>query len=115
MAKFIYKVCPQSEWAAALQSGTYQGSGDDQRDGFIHFSTAGQLTATLAKHFTGQDGLVLVSVRADAMGDKLKWEPSRGGDLFPHLYGELVVSHATDVQDLPLVGDKHVLPELETS
>jgi len=113
MSKLIYKVCPQSEWSAAQQSGTYEGSADDRRDGYLHFSTAGQLATTLARHFAGQQELILVSVRADAMGNRLKWEKSRGGDLFPHLYGALAVSDAADVHDLLLVGDKHVLPELE--
>lgn len=85
----IFKVCGTAEWAAAEQRGFYEGSPDDQRDGFIHFSNLTQLAGTLAKHFAGRDDLMLVAVKAEALGDALKWEPSRGGALFPHLYGPL--------------------------
>jgi uncharacterized protein (DUF952 family) len=85
----IYKVCTGVEWNAAREAGTYDGSADDRRDGFIHFSTWAQLPGTLAKHFNGQDGLVLLAFDADALGAALKWEPSRSGALFPHLYGAL--------------------------
>jgi len=111
----IYKTCPRSQWQTAQKSGTYTGSDDDQRDGFIHFSNAEQLEATLAKHFTGQDDLVLISVDAAVLGDDLRWETSRGGKLFPHLYGSLNVSDATKVQELPLGSNGHILPDLETA
>ena len=85
----IYKICTASEWREAERAGVYRGSAVDAKDGFIHFSTAEQAAETAAKWFAGQRDLVLVAVDADALGDKLKWEPSRGGALFPHLYGEL--------------------------
>ena len=87
----IYKICTATEWADAERGGVYRGSAADVKDGFIHFSTAEQAAETAAKWFAGQRDLVVVAVEADALGDKLKWEPSRGGALFPHLYGELPV------------------------
>jgi uncharacterized protein (DUF952 family) len=98
----IFKVCGREEWAAAKVAGVYRGSADDRRDGFIHFSTQAQLPGTLAKHFAGRDDLVLIAIEADALGDALKWEPSRGGDLFPHLYGALLTSAALWARPLPL-------------
>jgi uncharacterized protein (DUF952 family) len=107
----IYKVCGAGEWAAAEAAGAYEGSADDARDGFIHFSTGRQLAGTLAKHFAGRDDLVLVAAEADALGDALKWEPSRGGALFPHLYGALPTSAALWTKPLNLGGDgRHVIP-----
>src|SRR5438045_7049524 len=97
----IYKICTDAEWREAERAGTYRGSAVDRRDGFIHFSTAEQAAETAAKHFAGQRDLVLVAVDADALGDKLKWEPSRGGALFPHLYGELAVRAVQRVDALP--------------
>ena len=88
----IYKICTASEWHEAKQAGAYGGSAVDLKDGFIHFSTAEQARETAAKWFAGQCDLVLVAVDADALGDKLKWEPSRGGALFPHLYAPLPLS-----------------------
>jgi uncharacterized protein (DUF952 family) len=93
----IYKVCTASEWAVALATGTYIGSDADRRDGFIHLSTGSQLAETLRRHFAGKRDLVRVAFDADALGPALRWEPSRGGDLFPHLYGELPVALARDV------------------
>jgi len=84
----------------------------DLQDGFIHFSTAGQAAETAARHFTGQAGLVLVAVDADVLGDALRWEVSRGGALFPHLYGDLPMSAVREVVPLPLDADgRHVFPE----
>jgi uncharacterized protein (DUF952 family) len=97
----IYKVCGAGEWAAADLAGVYEGSADDARDGFIHFSTAAQLAETLARHFAGRDDLVLIAVEADGLGESLKWEPSRGGTLFPHFYGVLPVAAALWVKPLP--------------
>lgn len=109
----IYKVCPASAWREAECHGVYRGSADDQRDGFIHFSTASQLPGTLAKHFAGQSGLFLIAVDADALGEALKWEPSRGGELFPHLYGELDLGAVIEIRDLRLRSDGvHDIPEL---
>ena len=108
----IYKVCDASEWRDAVRDGAYAGSRDDARDGFIHFSTASQLAETLRRHFAGRDGLVLVSVSAEKLGEDLRWEPSRGGDLFPHLYGKLDPPNASRVDDLPLRADgTHAIPE----
>jgi uncharacterized protein (DUF952 family) len=85
----IYKICSQAEWAVALAAGSYAGSADDLRDGFIHFSTAAQLEATAAKYFAGRTDLMVLAVDAALLGAALRFEPSRGGDLFPHLYGSL--------------------------
>ena len=111
----IYKICSEAEWLGAKACGRYTGSRDDERDGFMHFSTAGQLAGTLAKHFSGQRDLVLLAVDENRLGSVLKWEPSRGepsqgepsqgepsqgagsgvpadGVLYPHLYGVLDIS-----------------------
>ena len=98
----IYKICTASEWREAEREGRYRGSAVDVKDGFIHFSTAEQAAETAAKWFARQRDLVLVAVDADALGDKLKWEPSRGGALFPHLYGELSLKAVQRVDPLPL-------------
>lgn len=87
----IYKICTQNAWAAAVEKTWFAGSADDLRDGFIHFSTAAQLTETVRRHFFNQRDLMIVAVSVAALGDGLKWEPSRGGELFPHLYGPLPV------------------------
>lgn len=109
----IYKICPASAWREAERSGVYAGSADDARDGYIHFSTAAQVPATAAKYFTGQQGLFLIAVDAGALGEALRWEPARGGDLFPHLYGELDFDAVLSVTDLPLREDgSHAIPEL---
>ena len=85
----IYKICQRKEWPEAEHHGEFRGSEADARDGFIHFSTAAQLAGTAAKHFTGATDLLLVAVDAGALGQALKWETSRGGELFPHLYAAL--------------------------
>jgi uncharacterized protein (DUF952 family) len=100
MGALIYKICPRTEWEAALATGVYQGSEVDRRDGFIHFSSKDQVDETLRKHFEGQRGLLLVAVDPDALGPALRFEASRGGALFPHLYGELPVSLACDVREI---------------
>ena len=96
----IYKICSRTEWAAALAVGVYRGSEVDRRDGFIHFSTAAQVEETRRKHFAGQTDLVLVSVDPAALGAALRFAVSRGGALFPHLYGELPVALAREVRGL---------------
>ena len=109
----IYKVCSASAWREAERQGVFRGSADDQRDGFIHFSTASQVAGTVAKHFSGQTGLFLIAVDADALGEALKWEPSRGGELFPHLYGELDIGAVVKILDLRARSDgSHDIPEL---
>ncbi len=108
----IYKICTAAEWQQAEQAGAYRGSAVDHRDGFIHFSTAAQAAETAAKHFAGQRDLVLLSVDAAMLGDRLKWEASRGGALFPHLYGELALAAVRAVAPLPLdESGRHQFPE----
>jgi uncharacterized protein (DUF952 family) len=107
----IYKICTASEWRDAEREGVYRGSAVDLKDGFIHFSTAEQTAETAAKWFAGQRDLVLVAVDADVLGDKLKWEPSRGGALFPHLYDPLSLKAVQRVDSLPLdETGRHVFP-----
>ncbi len=110
----IYKICRAQEWRYAEREAVFRGSEVDQRDGFIHFSTAAQVAETAAKHFSGQSDLLLVSVNTSSLGDHLKWEPSRGGALFPHLYGQLDLAAVTRVEPLPLGPEgRHALPPLE--
>jgi uncharacterized protein (DUF952 family) len=112
-AKTIYKILSEAEWAAATKAGSFAGSPVDLADGFIHFSTRAQVRETAAKHFAGQTGLLLVAIDVDRLTDPLKWEPSRGGDLFPHLYGPLPIDSAIWIKPLPLGADgRHVWPEL---
>jgi uncharacterized protein (DUF952 family) len=109
----IYKICAAAEWREAERAGVYRGSAADRKDGFIHFSTTDQAAETAAKHFAGQRGLVVVALDADKLGDRLKWEPSRGGVLFPHLYGELDLQAALRVDPLPLdAAGRHVFPKM---
>jgi uncharacterized protein (DUF952 family) len=84
-----YKVLLPEQLATLEQDGVFAGAPVDLGDGYIHMSTAAQLAETIAKHFSGQSNLAIVAVDLDALGDALKWEPSRGGDLFPHLYAPL--------------------------
>ena len=110
----IYKICERAEWHAAERAGTYRGSDDDVRDGFMHFSTAPQVAATAAKHFAQRTDLVLIAVDGDALGAALKWEPSRGGDLFPHLYAALPFAAVRWAQPLAdEVNGQRALPELK--
>jgi uncharacterized protein (DUF952 family) len=105
MAAVIYKICRAGEWAAAVANGVYVGSADDRRDGFIHFSTHQQAAATARRYFSQQSDLLLIGVDAAILGDALRWEPSRGGDLFPHLFGDLPTAAATSVVPLTLDAD----------
>ena len=110
----IYKICSQELWREAEQAGRFDGAPLDMRDGFIHFSTAPQVAETAAKHFAGATGQVLVAVDAAKLGEGLKWERSRGDDLFPHLYGPLSLDAVRWAVPLPLGADgHHVFPELE--
>lgn len=102
MAEVIYKICDAEEWRKAKQAGRFSGAAIDLEDGFIHFSDAKQVAETAAKHFAGRENLLLVSVDAESLGEALKWEPSRGGALFPHLYGELQMDAVVQVDELPL-------------
>jgi uncharacterized protein (DUF952 family) len=109
----IYKICPAAEWRAAEQAGVFRGSAVDLRDGFIHFSAAEQVAETAAKHFVGQTDLFLIHIDAEALGDALRWEVSRGGALFPHLYGDLRMQAVIRAEPLPLGPDgRHVFPPL---
>ena len=109
----IYKICTTAEWREAERAGAYRGSAVDHKDGFIHFSTAEQAGETARKWFSGQRDLMLIAIDADALGDKLKWEPSRGGALFPHLYGELSLKAVRRVDPLPLDDTgRHIFPRL---
>ena len=110
----IYKICPASAWREAERQGVFRGSGDDVRDGFIHFSTQSQVAETARKHFFGQAGLFLIAVDADALGESLRWEPSRNEELFPHLYGELDLGAVVGVLIMHARSDGfHDIPELE--
>jgi uncharacterized protein (DUF952 family) len=109
----IYKIVPAALWRNAEREGVFRGAPVDIADGFIHFSTAAQVEETAAKHFAGQHDLLLVRVEAARLGDALKWEPSRGGALFPHLYGDLSLSDVAAVAPLPLAtGGQHKFPSL---
>jgi uncharacterized protein (DUF952 family) len=109
----IYKLVPAALWREAENAGRFTGSAADLRDGFIHFSIAAQLAESAAKHFAGQSDLLLVGVDAAGVGDALRWEPSRGGALFPHLYGALELAAVTRVEPLPLGPDgRHCFPVL---
>lgn len=101
----IYKILPRAAWTAAHEAGRFEGSPLDLADGFIHFSTAAQAQETARRHFAGQADLVVLEVEADDLGEALRWEPSRGGDLFPHLYGPLDASQVRYVTEAPLDGD----------
>ncbi|HRK24096.1 MAG TPA: DUF952 domain-containing protein [Beijerinckiaceae bacterium] len=108
----IYKIMPATMWRDAVSAGAFTGAPVDHADGFIHFSAADQVRATAAKHFAGHRDLVLVAVTAEALGSALKWEVSRGGALFPHLYAPLVITQDVLVEPLPLGADGlHVFPE----
>jgi len=110
----IYKICERAAWCAAEAAGAYDGSDVDRRDGFIHFSTAAQTAETAAKHFAGQLGLMLVAVDGEALGPALKWERSRGNDLFPHLYAALPLSAVRWARPLPdEIDGRRTFPELK--
>lgn len=112
MAKPIYKILADAAYDAAKSEGRFLGTADDLRDGFIHLSAAHQVEGTLAKHFAGQEDLLLLTVDVDRLGQALKWEESRGGDLFPHLYGPLPLDAIVGVDPLVLDDDeRHMLPE----
>ena len=109
--KIIYHICRLEEWEVAEKTGSYFGSSQDKEDGFIHFSSGDKIVESAAKHRMGQTGLLLLSVDSRRLGITLKWEESRGGVLFPHLYGALSVSAVMRVDGLPLGKDgKHIFP-----
>ena len=106
----IYKILHRDEWLAARRAGAFGGSEIDRRDGFIHFSTAQQAQETARLHFSGQQDLVVLAVDAEALGSKLRWEPSRGGALFPHFYGTLALTRVVAVYEARL--NREGVPEL---
>jgi uncharacterized protein (DUF952 family) len=109
----IYKICERALWREAELAGLFRGAPVDARDGFIHFSTAAQVRETAARHFAGAADLMLIAVEAAALGGAVRWEVSRGGDLFPHLYGPLPLAAVLWAKPLPLGSDRrHVFPEL---
>ncbi len=101
----IYKILSRAEWDAALRVRRFTGSAVDLQDGFIHFSTAEQAAETARRHFRGEDDLVVLEVEADDLGSALRWEPSRGGDLFPHLYAHLDTYLVRAISEAPLDAD----------
>ena len=109
-SKVIYKVLSSEQWADAEKQGKFLGAAVDLEDGYIHFSTAAQVEETVAKHFAGQSDLILLGVAPEKLDD-LRWEPSRGGDLFPHLYGVLSLDAVCSVSELPLgKNGQHIFP-----
>ncbi|WP_050927477.1 DUF952 domain-containing protein [Aestuariivita boseongensis] len=107
----IYKIFRADEWTAFQAAGETLGAPVDLNDGFIHFSTAEQAAETAAKHFAGEDGLMLLALEADDLGEKLIWEPSRGGALFPHLYRPMRMDEVLWAKPLPLENGQHRFPE----
>ena len=108
----IYKICSRGEWARAVNEQVYTGSARDREDGFIHFSNAEQVSGTLARYYAGQYDLLLAAVEADPLGDALKYEPSRDGALFPHLYGALPLGFVEWVRPIERKPDgSFVLPQ----
>lgn len=116
MHSTIYKISPEALWREAEKSGTFLGAPVDLADGYIHFSTIDQVAETAAKHFAGQTGLLLVAIDTAKLGQALKYEPSRGGALFPHLYAPLDLAAVKWVKPLPVgPSGKHEFPPLEAA
>ncbi|HEU0016949.1 MAG TPA: DUF952 domain-containing protein [Methyloceanibacter sp.] len=112
MSEPVYKICSSAMLQEARGLGRFEGSADDARDGFIHLSAGRQVAGTLAKYFAGQHDLVLLAIDPDRLGENLRWEKSRGGELFPHLYGPLDLDHVISVEPLLLQDEgSHRLPE----
>ncbi|MFD1331552.1 DUF952 domain-containing protein [Methylopila musalis] len=108
----VYKIVDADAWAQAERAGRFDGAPVDVADGYIHFSTAAQAPETAAKHFAGRTGLLLVAVETEALGEALRWEPSRGGALFPHLYAPLTLDAVRWSAPLPLGPDgAHAFPD----
>jgi uncharacterized protein (DUF952 family) len=111
MAKIVYKIAAAAEWQRALKTGRYSGSADDVRDGFVHLSARHQLRGTLEKHFRNKRDLLLIAFEESRLGPALRWEHSRGGDLFPHLYADLPTSQTLWQQ--PLRNGADGIPEYD--
>ena len=107
----IFKIFRRPEWNALVAAGETTGAPVDLADGYIHFSTSAQVAETAARHFAAESDLVLVAVEADRLGDALRWEPSRGGALFPHLYRPLRLADVVWDKSLPLGATGHIFPE----
>jgi uncharacterized protein (DUF952 family) len=111
--RLIYKICPALLWHEAEKAGFFTGAPIDIQDGYLHFSTAEQVRETAARHFADQSDLLLIAIDGDSLGDALRYEPSRGGDLFPHLYAHLPLSAVRWVKPLPLgANGQHIFPDL---
>ena len=108
----LFKICALADWNSSVANGTYEGSADDRRDGFIHLSAPYQLERTLGTHFAHETGLVLVALEGAALRPGLKWEPSRSGELFPHHYGPLPASAVLWIRRIPDGGRDEFLREL---
>jgi uncharacterized protein (DUF952 family) len=108
--EFIYKIASHDAYRVFSKTGLFPGMPVDIEDGYVHFSTAAQLAETLRLHFAGQGEVVVFSVRTDALGQALRWEPSRGGQLFPHLYGELPISAVGRYASITVATDGGVTP-----
>ena len=109
----IYKICSRQMWQDAVAAGAFTGAAVDLQDGFIHFSGPDQVRETAVRHFAGQDDLLLLAVDETSLDGDLRWEVSRGGALFPHLYGQLNVADVREVFEMPLDDSGcHVFPEL---
>ena len=107
----IFKIFRPSEWQLMHINGTTNGAPIDVTDGYIHFSTAAQIAETAARHFADAGDLMVLALEADSLGKDLKWEPSRGGQLFPHLYREMLLSDILWARPYPKGEDGHILPE----
>jgi uncharacterized protein (DUF952 family) len=107
----LYKIMNQAQWSKAKKHGVFSGSDVDVKDGFIHLSAAHQVKTTAVKHFSNQTDLVLLFVEEEKLHAGLKWEVSRGDDLFPHYYGPLPIDSVLKVIDLPLLDGAHHFPE----
>jgi uncharacterized protein (DUF952 family) len=111
--KLIFKIATRQQWDKAVAAGSFRGAPIDLQDGYIHFSTADQMRETAARHFSGQSDLVLAAVDVSALGDRLIYEVSRGGALFPHLYAPLDLKHVRWVKDLPIdAHGEHIFPDI---
>ena len=109
----IYKILRSEEWDVLQRDRAMAGAPVDVADGFVHLSTSAQVVETAQKHFSGAPDLHLLALQASALGSALRWEPSRGGDLFPHLYRDLRLADVIWHEPLPLVGGQHVFPPLK--
>ena len=111
MENLIYHICKLQEWKNVDKNSDYSGSSQDQDDGFIHFSTAEQVIESAYKHRKGQSNLILLTVKSQLLGSNLKWEQSRGGQLFPHLYNKLLLTDVLSVYNLELDNNNnHIFP-----